>query len=212
MTTRREQSLALRVLVWTVVFLTSWSRVGTSQTPAHFCVWPASRPPCSSWFITEAGLYTRFTDLQPSDERLLFEYTLGWMRNVGSRTAVGIEVFGGIEGEVRGGAALRVRQWRSPRVALDLALGSHLFGDASSQDVTPGSPMVTVRLTYADKIAATGRLDVLKLRCGIDCYARNPNATSTRLYLGAELGSKLGVLGMAVAAAAGAVWAAALGL
>lgn len=210
MTTRREQSFALRVVVWTVAFLTSWSRLGTSQTPGHLCVWPASGPPCSSWLITEAGLYTRFTDLLPGDEHLLLEYTFGWMRNLGTRTAVGGEVFGGAEGEVRGGAAFRVRHWSSSRVALDLALGIHLFGDASSQDVTPGSPMVTVRLTYADKIAATGRLDVLKLDCDIDClgYAPNPNATSTRLYLGAEMGSKLGVLGMALTAAAAALYAA----
>ncbi len=187
-----------RSLIYGVLALAALPRVAAPQVHPHACIWPASQPRCSSWFVTEAGVFTRLTDLQPADERLLFNYTLGWMRNIGARTALGVVVFGGAEGELRGGAALRARKWISPRLATDLAAGVHLFGDASSQDVALGSPMLTVRLTYADKLAVTGRVDVLKLRCGPTCspeHVPNANATSTRLYLGAEVGSKLGALG-----------------
>ncbi|MCI0353868.1 MAG: hypothetical protein L0099_02340 [Acidobacteria bacterium] len=182
-----------------------------AQAPFQNCVWPAPQPRCSAWFATEAGLYVRFTDRQAGDETLLLAYSLGWMRNANTRSAWGAEVFGGLEGEVRGGLALRVRRWVPPLAAVDVAAGVHLFGDASSQDVTSGSPMLTVRITYADKVAAAARVDVLKLHCGRDCspaFVLNPNGTSTRLYIGAELGSQLGVIAAALAAVAVGVSAA----
>lgn len=166
------------------------------------CFWPAPRTRCSSWFITEPGLYMRFTDRDPGDETLLFGYSLGWMRNMSTRNAWGGELFGGVEGEVRGGLALRARRWLSERTAMDVAVGAHLFGDASSQHVASGSPMFAVRITHADKLAAVARLDVLHLRCGANCDAAlpDPNGTSTRLYGGIELGSQLGAVAAALAA------------
>jgi hypothetical protein len=162
--------LALQALAGAILVLTAWPGVATAQTPARRCVWPASQSSCSSWLITEAGVYVRFTDLQPSDERVLFDYAVGWMHNTGRQRA----------------------------------LGAELFGDATSQHITLGSPMLTMRATYADKIAATARLDVLRLQCGMYCdpAPANPNATSTRFYLGAEVGSQPGVIGMALSAAA----------
>jgi hypothetical protein len=175
------------------------------------CFWPTTKPRCSSWFITEPGLYMRFTDRYPGDETLLLGYSFGWMRNVSTRSAWGGELFGGVEGEVRGGLALRARRWLSGRAAMDVVVGAHLFGDASSQSVAAGSPMFGVRITHADKLAAVARLDVLNLRCGANCdptVVSNPNGTSTRFYAGIELGSQPGAVGAALAAVAVGVWAA----
>lgn len=174
------------------------------------CFWPAPTPRCSSWFITEPSLFMRFTDRHPDDETLLLGYSFGWMRNVSPRSAWGGELFGGVEGEVRGGLALRARRWLSGRAAMDVAVGAHLFGDASSQSVAGGSPMFALRVTHADKVAAVARLDVLKLRCGASCdpaSVSNPNGTSTRFYAGIELGSQPGAVGAALAAVAAGVWA-----
>jgi len=174
------------------------------QAPARTCVWPGDPSVCSAWFVTEAGVHVRFTDVQPDDERVLVAYTVGWMGNVGPRAAAGVALFGGGEGEFRGGVAARARRWLSRRSAVDAMAGVHLIGDASSQDVRAGSPMVAVRLAYRDRLSAVARLDVLRLRCGFNClpqFVINPNGTSTRTYLGAELGSQLGVAGFLLTAA-----------
>jgi hypothetical protein len=190
-----------RVVASAALILSSVSAVGLGQETPHACFSPKPMPRCGSWFITEAGVFKRFTDVQDGDESTLFAYSLGWMVNRNARSAFGGELFGGAEGEVRGGVAVRGRRWLSTRSALDLAVGVHLYGDASSQDVAFGSPMVKVRVTHADLIAATVRFDVLKLSCGMDCYpgqVPNPNATSARLYLGVEAGAGVGVAGMVV--------------
>lgn len=169
--------------------------VADAQAQQENCFWPGSQPRCISWFITEAGVYRRFTDLLEDDERTLFLVSFGWMRNVSKGTGLGAELFGGVEGEARGGIAVRMRQWLSRGMTVDAIAGVHLLGDASSQDVAAGSPMMTFRFGYADKIAAAVRLDVLKLRCKEGCSPSaipNPDATSTRFYLGLETGSKVG--------------------
>jgi hypothetical protein len=204
----REGSVVRRIVGSAALILASVSAVATGQQASgqqtsHACFAPRPRPRCDSWFITEAGLFRRFTDVQDGDESTLFAYSLGWMVNRGARSAVGGELFGGAEGEVRGGLAVRGRRWLSERSALDVSAGIHLYGDASSQNVAAGSPMVKVRLTHADLIAVTARVDVLKLQCGSGCYptpggGADPNATTTRFYLGAEAGAGVGVLGMVV--------------
>jgi hypothetical protein len=181
-------------------------RAQTSQG----CFWPGPAPRCGSWFITEAGLFARFTDRHPGDENLLIGYSFGWMRNAGAHSSWGAELFGGTEGEVRGGFGVRARRWLSPRAAVDVAAGVHLFGDASSQDVASGSPMFAVRITHADKFAAAMRLDVLRLRCGATCSPTsvpNPNGTSARLYIGAEAGSQFGLIGAGLTAVVVGLWA-----
>jgi hypothetical protein len=75
------------------------------------------------------GIHFRLTDIVPNIDRLLYGLTVGFMMNTSRRTALGAEAFGGIEGLLRGGVALRWRRWLRRRSSLDLALGVHLFGD-----------------------------------------------------------------------------------
>jgi hypothetical protein len=166
--------------------------------------WPGPLPERSSWGITEMGIVARLTDRHAGDELWMVTASLGWMRNAGPGAAWGGELFMGAEGDFRGGLAVRGRWWLTPHTALDGAVGVHLFGDATSQDVKRGSPMVTARLAYRDRIAAVARYDVLGLSCGPTCVGRtdvpNPNATSRRLYFGTELGGKAGVVAMSITA------------
>jgi hypothetical protein len=74
------------------------------------------------------GIHFRLTDIVPNIDRLLYGLTVGFMMNTSRRTALGAEAFGGIEGLLRGGVALRWRRWLGSRSSLDLALRVHLFG------------------------------------------------------------------------------------
>lgn len=193
-------------------FLVACSSTVHGQTQSRQCLSSHAPPDCSSWVVTESGVYLRFTDIQTEDsgrdEHVLFNYTLGWMRNTSSRTALGAQLFGGAEGEVRGGVAARVRHWLSTHAAFDAAAGVHLVGSASSQDVQLGSPMLLARITYGDRLALASRADVLFLRCRDTCtpgFVAKPNGTSIRLYVGGELGSELGVIGMLLTGLAVAV-------
>jgi len=159
-------------------------------------------PGCRSWMITEAGARYRLSDQYPDEQNLFFHYALGWMRNLGARTALGVEAFGGSDGHARGGVALRGRRWLSDRVSADLVAGVHLAGNASGQEVKVGSPSFQARVGLADRVAVVGSVDILSLRCPEFCdFVRDPNTRRTRAYLGAELGSGLGAIGFAVTAA-----------
>lgn len=187
---------------WLLTAIVLLAGVPTARAQGGHCYGGQPSPKCRSWMITETGARVRLTDRYPDEQNIFFHYALGWMRNVGTRSALGAEAFGGSDGHARGGLALRGRQWLSDQVAIDLVAGVHLVGDASAQEVKPGSPTFQARVGYADKVAVVGSVDILSLRCDLGCeFVRDPNTTRTRAYLGAELGSGLGMAGFAVTAA-----------
>lgn len=189
-----------RITLLTLGFLLA-APLAVAEAQGNPCFTPRPAPQCTSWLVTEAGARLRLTDRFEGEQDLFFHYALGWMRNVGARTALGVEAFGGSDGRARGGLALRGRQWLSDQVSADLVAGVHLIGDASGQEVKPGSPTFQARIGYADKVALIGSVDILSLRCPEFCdFVRDPNTTRTRAYLGAELGSGLGLFGFAVTA------------
>jgi hypothetical protein len=160
---------------------------------------PADR--CSWFVLTEAGVHYRLTDVIPGDEHVLFNGALGFMVNTAGGAAWGGEAFAGVEGDVRGGLALRWRRWLGGRSSLDLAAGAHLLGDASSGTVQAGSPMFQARYTLGDQLGASARFDLLRIRNGCpdeNCFPRE-SWTSGRLYVGGEFGSSLGLGAMIVA-------------
>lgn len=160
---------------------------------------PADR--CSWFLLTESGVHYRLTDLIPGDERVLFSGSLGLMVNTPGGAAWGGEAFAGLEGDLRGGLALRWRRWLGGRSSLDVAAGVHLLGNASGGAVRAGSPMVQARYTLGDLLGASARLDVLAIRNGCPeaiCFSRG-SWTSERLYVGGELGSSLGLGAMVLA-------------
>lgn len=172
---------------------------------------PADR--CSWFVLTEGGVHYRFTDVTPGDERVLLSGALGFMVNTSSGTAWGGEAFAGVEGEVRGGLALRWRKWLGGRSSLDLAAGAHLLGDATSGTVQAGSPMFQARYTLGDQLGASARLDLLRIHngCPHDMCLQPESWTSARLYGGGEIGSSLGLGAMIVAGLAVAAFALSFG-
>jgi hypothetical protein len=172
----------------------------TARAP-HACFRGAPGDRCTWFPLIEAGIHTRLTDLIPGDEHVMLNWSLGFMVNRGPRTAIGGAVFASVEGEIRAGAGLRWRRWLGRQTSLDLGAGVHLAGDASSGNVRAGSPTFEARLGYGDLIAGTARLDLLRINAGFSCNPTycpfGPSGTSTRLYLGAELGSYAGVAGYA---------------
>jgi len=169
-----------------------------AQESSRGCFAPATSPSCRSWWITEAGARYRVSDRYPDEQNIFFHYALGWMRNIGPRMALGGEVFGGSDGHARGGVAARARRWLSPKASVDLVVGVHLVGNASSQEIKTGSPTVQLRVSRSDLVAIVASIDRLALRCDFGCeFVRDPNTTRTRAFLGLEVGSGLGVVGFA---------------
>ena len=197
-----------RTLLWASLWLGVGADPSRAQTRPPGCFWPGPHPQCSSWAITESGLYTRISDRNPGGLQFLFTSAFGLMRNVGPRAAWGGELFVCGGDPLRGGVAVRTRRWLSQRAAADIAAGVHLFSEGGSQHLKRGSPMVTGRVTYADWVAVAARLDVLRFR-------DPPNGslpgggTKTRLYVGVEVGRWPGLVvnlaaGLGVLVAAGA--------
>ena len=124
-----------------------------AQDSSPRCFSPRPSPTCGSWFITEAGARYRVSDRYQDEQNVYFHYALGWMHNVGRRSALGGELFGGSDRHARGGVAIRAREWLSNRASVDLVAGVHLLGDASGQEVKAGSPTVQLRVSHSDKMA-----------------------------------------------------------
>lgn len=171
-----------------------------AQSPAtapHGCFRGRPADTCTWFTLLEVGTHVRLTDVEPQDEHVMFNWTLGFMANRGSHTAIGAELFASVEGEFRMGTALRWRRWLGPATSLDLAAGVHLAGEATEASLAAGSPMFQARLNAGDLVAATVRLDLLRFKG--ECVAPPggclPSRTSPRLYVGAEAGSWLGLAG-----------------
>lgn len=202
----RRRHLRRRLIGAALLVLVPGALVAQAGGPACFKPHPA--PQCSSWVITEAGARYRLTDQYQGEQEVFFHYAAGWMKNLGPRSALGVQAFGGSDGHARGGVAVRARRWLSARSSVDLVVGAHLLGDASAQEVKPGSPTFQLRMAHRDLVALVGSVDILALRCPGFCeFVRDPNTTRTRAFLGAEIGAGAGVVGMAITAAV-FVWAA----
>lgn len=184
------------VLLTLVTVATSSAAQASGGRGGCFRGAPADR--CAWFALAEAGAYYRFSDVIPGDERVLVNYTLGFMVNSSPRTAIGGEAFGGAEGELRGGLALRWRRWLTGNASIDAAAGIHLLGEASAGTVRAGSPMIQARYTYRDLVGAAVRLDALRLNdaCFDQACATLADGTSTRFYIGGEVGSGAGVAAM----------------
>ncbi len=133
--------------------------LAAAQTHPHGCFRGGPAERCSWFPLVESGLHYRLTDVVPGDERVMLAWNLGFMKNTGSRTALGAEVWAVAEGDFRAGAALRWRRWLGANTSVDLSAGIHIAGDASSGHVTPGSPMIQLKINRSDLIAASARFD-----------------------------------------------------
>lgn len=178
--------------------------LAAAQTHPHGCFRGGPAERCSWFPLVESGLHYRLTDVVPGDERVMLAWNLGFMKNTGSRTALGAEVWAVAEGDFRAGAALRWRRWLGANTSVDLSAGIHIAGDASSGHVTPGSPMIQLKINRSDLIAASARFDLLSVSGCYTSYSPTacpgPKHTSPRAYVGVEMGSYAGLVGYAATA------------
>ena len=126
---------------------------------------------------------------RPLRNRSLLAVYVGWMQNVGERSAVGGVVMAGLTGG-RGLVAVRprYRRWLSPRLSLDVGVGPM---------VAPGfGASAEVSVTVADLIALTSELAVLD----------QGGSGTTTWYFGAKTGSYAGLATYAAGAAAGLLY------
>jgi hypothetical protein len=161
---------------------------------AQACFAPHPLPRCRSYWITEAGLSARL-DPHPETESASATLELGYMANVGSRSALGAAVFFR-GGEPVGGVGIRprYRHWVGQRVSVDVAPGIVVKALSGGQ-FSLRSPGFSgqVGLNVGSGFGLTGQVDVVRLELG-----GFPNGTvrDVAWYAGARLGGGLGVAGM----------------
>jgi len=186
----------MTILLLAAIAGPAWAQDTIRATRGCFRPRPAAQ--CRWFVVTDAGFNYRLTNVIAGDERLLLSYGIGAQINHrNGRTALGGLVFGAIEGEIRGGLALRTRWWLGSRSAVDLTSGVHLFGEASGGSIA-GSPMLAARLVPWDLVGLNARLDLLSIRNGcleVPCQTRG-DYSSSRFSLGAEAGGWLGTTGI----------------
>lgn len=87
------------------------------------------RSHCASFLVTEAGVFVPLSGAAP-DQNLFGSVDVGWMGNVGRRSAVGTSAFweSGTYHN-RGGVRLRYRRWLKSRLSLELSPGVVLAGN-----------------------------------------------------------------------------------
>ena len=178
------------------------------------CFQGARLPACTSYWITEVGLYTRvggtyITDRETPalrDRQMVNHgsFEIGLMRNWGSNATGGHISFGRSEPGNRLGLLARHRRWLSPKYSLDVSAGpisaeietgdhrTSLHGRGITGDVILGFADVAHVVVRADRVSENGQ-------------------HLTAIYGGVRLGSKATIKAIAISAVVFAVMFAAMG-
>lgn len=190
---------------------------GDTVGPASLCFTARPRPWCRWFLVTEANFYYRlhptFKPFEPTGPPVGTEWYLsadvGWMWNVSTRSAVGASIFAGHEFGWEGypyGLRGRYRWWLSSRSSLG-ASGGIVFGSSQGMGEDPG---FTGRLTVGlgDLLLLSAQLDYVPALLLVEQYYeeyKDYKDYGERFYLGASLGSWLGIVSYAAAGLLGLV-------
>jgi hypothetical protein len=162
---------------------------------AQACFGARPLPRCRSFWLTEFTLSGRL-DPHPQTEDAAATLEVGYMTNVGGRSALGGALF--LQGgEPVGGFGFRprYRHWLGRQVSLDLAPGIVLKAVSGGQ-FTLRSPSFSglVGLNVGPGLGLIGRVDLVR-----GAYGGFANGKSTGLawYAGGRLGGWPGVVGLA---------------
>lgn len=94
------------------------------------------RTRCASFLITELSVLHPVTDDvgRGAEQSTLYSGDVGWMKNVGSRSALGASAFWETGSSLnRGGARLRYRRWLGHQTSLEFSPGVVVTGDGPFQ-------------------------------------------------------------------------------
>ena len=192
--------------VFSVILLASLlcphSRLYSQQEPQPqqsgrtLCFRGRPTPTCRSFWITEAGYAYRLTGPE-NVHRHYFDWELGLMANVGSRSAVGGTLYAGILAEegYRWGLRARYRHWLSSSTSLELSPGI-LIGVGDRED--PGY-VGGASLNFQDRWALVSHWEVVSVAeywGGI----RQGTRREVAWHGGVKLGSRPALYGVAAQA------------
>ncbi|MFH1219650.1 MAG: hypothetical protein V1694_04280 [Candidatus Eisenbacteria bacterium] len=186
-----------RALVILAIAAFSFLYLVAVPASARMCFRGKPAPACKTFWITEFGLGYMPKTYDP----ICLSSEIGWMVNYRERYAIGGTTYIAFDNNlecVRGGLKLRVRRWMSPNWSMNFAGGPILGRTWSGGDVQPGFAG-HVDVNYKDRVAPYIGMDLLK--GGLE---------GGGLHAGIRLGPpgwRVGVIGLAVAAAVGFIYA-----
>lgn len=156
---------------------------------------PGPRSKCGTFAITELTLLRRFgkdEHVVRSAERYYGSFDVGLEHNVTDATALGGSVFAGFDG-VRSqlGVRARVRRWLSNRASLDLAPGLVIGGkEEKGSDLLGPALILRASLNLSASFGVTAQ--TFETRRQRPQRVEKERAT----YVGAQLNSKAGTVGL----------------
>jgi len=122
--------------------------------PASFRLKPGPRSATHSFPVAELGIALRLagTNATPGDGQSAFVTDHGVLFNASERYAAGLVLHGEFASKrLRLGPTLRVRRWLDPSSAVDVEVGTMIFGDESSGiDFRGPTPFVQASLSAGD--------------------------------------------------------------
>lgn len=160
-------------------------------------------PETRSFMITEFGLMYRL-DRYPyvgGTGRLAITFDLGWMKNVGTRHAVGFSGYAmPADPTTRLGIRARYRRWLSRSVSVDVSPGVILGGEDSGIEYDPPGFVLGTTLNAGDLIAVMVDAELARNWTFAEespPFLTRETHTDVTWRAGAKLGSGLGLLGAA---------------
>ncbi len=173
------------------------SRAQVEAPRPHGCFQPHPADRCAWFPLIETNIQYRIAGDAPEANRMTLDWRIGLMKNTSRRSAIGGVLFATAEGDFRAGAAVRARRWLSPSTSLDLSAGLNAVGTTNQGRMRAASPTIDVRIASHDYLAATARLDLVRIQpyCYDPSCAGIGPVTTTRLYVGVGTGAVGGIVG-----------------
>lgn len=168
----------------------------TRDTAKSLCFWARPLATCRTFFLTEAHLRYRFTSDTAvyGQTKIYLTGELGVMRNIAPTRSIGVSVFGGYDWGVedaRLGAKGRYRWWAGSTSRFDVQAGVVWTPHKTPRGDALGA-LVGADYSLGDKLLVTTELDFI---------SGEPAMPAT--YFGVGLGTHLGIVAYAGAAALG---------
>jgi hypothetical protein len=126
--------------------------VRAQQSQAEMCWAAHPQPRCSSFLVTNAGLYTRLVDFAGDEAPVSAVFDGGFMVNVSRRDAVGASYMGSLDNNHVAGPAIRYRRWLQKDASIDLALGVATSGASGALGLVKISPANWVGLALRPNV------------------------------------------------------------
>jgi len=179
-----ERSATMRFLITAAAVLITGFSIAVPSS-AEPCFRGRRLPACQSFLLIENSYAYRVSGGGNEDRTHYVFGEFGWMRNRSERWALGGTVSVGFRGhysgEIRGGAAARLRRWVAEDRSIDFSLGPFV-AEADGEGGLGAAGQVNYN--YGDRFHLTSRWE----------YVKVPKVDSFGWYLGLGFGSKTALI------------------